>query len=366
MKYLYQLFIAFFCVVAFASCGEDDYLEIDSLSADGDEFYCNQKVKLWMCVRSSDLWHTDYQWSCEGGSITQPQGLNEQTWKAPAVPGIYTVTCTAKIGDAVQTRSHKMYVSSYYFDKFEKSSHSLNLQSNNKNSLKTESNGNQYLQIYVNSSSEVKRYVRRQFGDETLHTPFSTRMKLGFDQNVPNTQMVTVGSKSETAMLEYRWTMNSNVANQNNYVSYVAVRWYPSVPTDGYPLVADATEGEQELSVEGTPEYNIVVAVQHTSAEGKQTTHYEYHYLNTMNNFVAKDYKTVSMSIDENEQLYMHVAGQEALSSSLVADIRNANACQGNLYVQTWYLYYINGNGGRNIPYMYIDDAYGSNTEILK
>ena len=80
MKSLYRL-ILLLCFAPFlASCGDDDFIEIDSLSADGDEFYCNQKVKVWMCVRSSDLWHTDYQWSCDGGTLTQPQGLNEMTW----------------------------------------------------------------------------------------------------------------------------------------------------------------------------------------------------------------------------------------------------------------------------------------------
>ena len=54
MKYIYQFFIVLLCAFSFASCGDDDFIEIDSLSTDGDEFYCNQKVKVWMCVRSSD------------------------------------------------------------------------------------------------------------------------------------------------------------------------------------------------------------------------------------------------------------------------------------------------------------------------
>ena len=119
MKYIYQFFIVLLCAFSFASCGDDDFIEIDSLSTDGDEFYCNQKVKVWMCVRSSDLWHTNYEWSCDAGSLTQPQGLNEMTWKAPSTPGTYTITCRASIGGESQVRSHKMYVSSYYFDKFE-------------------------------------------------------------------------------------------------------------------------------------------------------------------------------------------------------------------------------------------------------
>ena len=71
-----------------------------------------------------------------------------------------------------------MYVSSYYFDKFEKTPHSLSLQGSTTGTLKKESNGNQYLQAKVNSAAEVTRYLRRAFGDNTLYTPFSTRMNL--------------------------------------------------------------------------------------------------------------------------------------------------------------------------------------------
>ena len=74
MKYIYRFFLILLCAFSFANCGDDDFIEIDSLSADGDEFYCNQKVKVWMCVRSSDLWHTNYEWDCDAGTLTQPQG----------------------------------------------------------------------------------------------------------------------------------------------------------------------------------------------------------------------------------------------------------------------------------------------------
>lgn len=78
MKYIYKLLLLF-VAFGFVACDEEETLSIDSLSVDGDEFYCNQKVKVWMCVNSSDLWHTDYKWSCDGGTLTQPQGLNEMT-----------------------------------------------------------------------------------------------------------------------------------------------------------------------------------------------------------------------------------------------------------------------------------------------
>ncbi len=361
MKYLYRL-ILLFCFAPFiASCSDDDFIEIDSLSADGDEFYCNQKVKVWMCVRSSDLWHTDYHWTCDGGTLTQPQGLNEMTWKAPDTPGIYTITCKATVGGKSETRKHKMYVSSYYFDKFEKAPHSFNLQSGNKNALKKEANGNQYLQVQVNSASEVRRYVRRAFDDKNLHTPFSTRLKLGFEKNVPSTQRIKCGSKEDNAMLEYRWNMRADAENGGAYINQIRMLWYPAEVAEGYPAVPD--EG---TTVEGTPDFNVQLIVQYTDQSGKKVTYNEYHRLNSFNTFVAGDYKTVSMGVDENGVLMAAINGVEALRSNLVSEVRAANQCVGNIFINNWEIYYINGNGGRNIPVMYMDDAYGSTSEMLK
>ena len=363
MKYIYQFFIVLLCAFSFASCGDDDFIEIDSLSTDGDEFYCNQKVKVWMCVRSSDLWHTNYEWSCDAGSLTQPQGLNEMTWKAPSTPGTYTITCRASIGGESQVRSHKMYVSSYYFDKFEKTPHSLSLQGSTTGTLKKESNGNQYLQAKVNSAAEVNRYLRRAFGDNTLYTPFSTRMKLGFDSNVPNMQEIVVGKKTGKATLEYRWNLRSDASNNGSYINQIRLIWYPGKLKSGevYPAVPN-----EELTMEGTTDYNVQLIVQYTSAAGKKITYNEYHNLNTMNTFTTKLYQTVSMSVDENEAIIVHVAGQEVLKSNILKDARTENSCEGRMSINNWELYIPNGDGGKNIPLVYIDDAYASNTGILE
>ncbi len=372
MKYLYNLLIALFCSCAIVGCGDDDFLEIDSLSADGDEFFCNQKVKVWMCVRSSDLWHTDYEWTCEGGTFTQPQGLNEITWKAPSVPGTYTITCKATVGGVSQVRSHKMYVSSYYFEKFEKSSHSMTLQ-NQTSSIKKESNGNQYLSTRVNSNSEPTRYIRRAFGDNTLvANPFSTRIKMGFESNVPNTQRIAVGSKSGNAVLEFRWNLRADESNNGAYLNQIRMMWYPGELKSGeeYPDVPqtdeDKKEGRPTLTPEGSSKYNVQLVVQYTGSDGKKTTKNEYHFLNTMNIFKAKEYKNVSMGLDQNKVLTAYIDGAETLSSNIVNDYYTEKNCVGGIYVNNWEIYIPNGNGGKNIPQMYFDDAYASNTEVLK
>lgn len=342
------------------SCGDDDFLSIDSLSTDGDEFYCNQKVKVWMCVRSSDLWHTTYQWSCDGGTLTQPQGLNEMTWKAPAEPGVYTITCKATVGGVSETRQHKMNVSSYFFEKFERGSQTSFSLQNAKSSFKKESNGNMYMMTTVNSTSEPTRYIRRSFDDNLLHTPFSTRLKLGFDKNIPSTQNITVGKKTANAVLEYRWNMRADESNNNNYINVIRLQWYPHVPKDGYPELTDGT-----TTVEGTTDWNVRLITSHTGTTGKKTEVSEYHKLNSLNIFKNKAYHTVSMGVDQDENLLVFVDGVEVLRSTLVKDARTANACEGAMYINNWEIYQLNGQGAKNLPELYLDDAYASNTEIL-
>ena len=256
-----------------------------------------------------------------------------------------------------------MYVSSYYFDKFEKTPHSLSLQGSTTGTLKKESNGNQYLQAKVNSAAEVTRYLRRAFGDNTLYTPFSTRMKLGFDSNVPTMQEIVVGKKTGKATLEYRWNLRSDASNNGSYINQIRLIWYPGKLKSGevYPAVPN-----EELTMEGTTDYNVQLIVQYTSAAGKKTTYNEYHNLNTMNTFTTKLYQTVSMSVDENEAIIVHVAGQEVLKSNILKDARTENSCEGRMSINNWELYIPNGDGGKNIPLVYIDDAYASNTGILE
>ncbi len=357
MKRIYKLLIVLLCSVAFVSCEDDDYIKIDTLNADGDEFFCNQKVKVWLCLNSSDLWHTDYEWTCDGGELTQPQGLNEMTWKAPATPGEYTITCTAKIGGESETRSRKMYVSSYYFEKFEKSAHSMTLQGSTTSSMKKEANGNQYMQIRVNSSAETRRYVQRSFGDNTLQTPFSTRMKVGFESNMPTTQKVAVGTKSNNAMLEYRWNMRADASNNGSYISAIGMSWFPTTPTDGYPTHETAS---------GPREFNIQLNAQYIAANGVVTGYVAYLLLETMNTFKNGEYKNVSMSVDADENLIVCIDGVQIFSHDIVKSVRARHNCEGGMYINNWQFYFVNGDGGRNIPLMYLDDAYASTTEILK
>ena len=314
-----------------------------------------------MCVNSSDLWHTDYKWSCDGGTLTQPQGLNEMTWKAPALPGNYTITCEVSVGGKKEVRSRTMYVSSYFFEKFEKSSQTSFTFQNATNSLKKEANGNQYLMVKVNSSTEPTRYIRRAFGDNELQTPFSTRIKMGFDKNMPTTRQIKVGSKTANAVLEYRWNMRADASNNNSYINQIRMLWFPHIPTNGYPTLSD-----NETTVEGTTDWNVQLTIQHTAPDGKKTTVNEYHKLNTLNIFKNKEYHTVSLGVDDNESMLAFVDGQQVLQSDVIKNLRSSKGCEGGMFINNWEIYQLNGEGARNLPEFYLDDAYASTSEMLK
>ena len=188
-------------------------------------------------------------------------------------------------------------------------------------------------------------------------------MKLGFESNVPNLQEIKVGTKTGKPMLEYRWNLSSDASNNGAYINQIRLLWYPGKLKSGevYPAVPN-----DDVTVEGTSDYNVQLIVQYTSTEGKKTTYNEYHNLNTMNTFAAKLYQTVSMSVDESEALIVHVAGKEVLKSTILSNARSINACEGRMSINNWELYLPNGNGGKEIPVLYIDDAYASNTGILE
>jgi hypothetical protein len=68
-------------LLIFTGCEDENWAEIDSLSADGDEFYTNQLVKLWMAVNSNSLYDIAYEWDAKGHTRAT-QGLDEMTWRA--------------------------------------------------------------------------------------------------------------------------------------------------------------------------------------------------------------------------------------------------------------------------------------------
>ena len=88
--------------------------------------------------------------------------------------------------------------------------------------------------------------------------------------------------------------------------------------------------------------------------------------LNTLNIFKNKEYHTVSLGVDEGENMLVYIDGNSVLQSSVIKNLRASKGCEGGMFINNWEIYQLNGVGARNLPELYLDDAYASNSEILK
>ena len=102
--------IAILICVIFTSCSDDDSVNIVSLNTFGTKFCRNDVVKVFVSAELSDDTDVSYEWGCDGGSMTNPQGLFENVWKAPNEAGTYEIWCTVKCGGKKETRRSKMTV----------------------------------------------------------------------------------------------------------------------------------------------------------------------------------------------------------------------------------------------------------------
>lgn len=347
MKRINILGIILFAIL-FAGCKDEEWARIDSLSADGDEFFCNQKVKLWMVVESNNLVDVDFQWSCDGGKFTQPQGLSEMTWQAPTAPGTYQVSCTARINGKTETRVHDMYVSSFYFEKFEKSSYSFKGQGSTTLTKSTETVGgktNGYLQAVAKTTTETTRYIYYNFGDPTLKTPFSCGAKLGWISDFPAAS-VKVGSKTSPNFLYYQLTMNRDPDKQDeSYIDDIRFEWYPVGVTAGLPL--DPVTGQP---------YNGCLRFEQNTGGSK--TWYQVSVNVPELNFAKGEYKRLAINIGADYKVSIYVAGTLILETNAIQQWRTDNGAKDDMYVNEWRLVFPNGNGGNKPPKIYFDDAY--------
>lgn len=347
MKLINILGIILF-LVFLAGCEDEEWVRIDSLSTDGDEFFCNQKVKLWMVVNSNNLVGVDYQWTCEGGRLTQPQGLNEMTWQAPTTPGIYKVSCNTTIGGKSETRFHDMNVSSFYFEKFEKSSYSFKGQSSTtltKSSEVLNGKTNGYLQAVAKTTTEASRYIYYNFGDPTMKTPFSCGAKLGWISDFP-TVSIKVGTKTSVNSLYYQLVINRDPMKKDvSYIDDVRFEWFPVGVTTGLPIDP----------ITGLP-YNGCFKFEQNNGGSKTWVQVSVNVPEL--NFAKGENKRVAINIGADYKVSVYVAGTLVLETDAIQKWRTANAAKDEMFVNEWRLVFPNGNGGNKPPKFYFDDAY--------
>lgn len=187
MRNLYNLFLlAGVCIIAF-SCKKDIDIEIVSLNKAGQEFYFGEKVPVWAST-TGDKEDITYEWTATGGSFDgwRTQNLFENLWIAPAAPGEYTVTATAKNGGNSSSKSTLMKVTRYYFDEFQ-SSYTLNgngwalsnIDATTGQKLITSIDTAQS-RLELTATSASGPNIRRTLNLAPLDIPFSIRTRLGW------------------------------------------------------------------------------------------------------------------------------------------------------------------------------------------
>ncbi|WP_234735787.1 hypothetical protein [Tellurirhabdus bombi] len=327
----------------FTGCQEPALVEIDSLSAMGDEFFFGQKVKVWMAVKTDDLPAARYQWACDGGRLTQPQGLDENTWEAPRKAGRYNITCEVNVNGKKESRVHEMWVSSYYFEKFEKTSHTFTTNG----SSATIKNG--HLEPRVNSTTATRGYVQRAFADVELKVPVSSVAQVGWISNFPK-DAIRVGTAVAENTLYYEWTLNRDPRRQDNlFIDNVRFEWYPAGKTSGLPVGTD-----------GKP-YNGLFRFQQRNATNSVATP----FLVTVNHpaltFAQNQNKKVAMTIGPDYRIYVYVGGEEIINSDALIQWRATNKSKDDIFVNQWRINYVGASSGQTTPLIYLDDAYTSN-----
>lgn len=333
--------IAFLSLILFATgCEEPSTVEIDSLSAMGDEFFFGQKVKVWMGVNTNDLPAARYTWSTVGGRLTQPQGLDENTWEAPREAGRYMLTCEVDVNGKKQTRSREMWVSSYYFEKFEKTSHTFTMNS----STGTLKSGT--LEAKVNSTTAARGYAQRAFADAQLRVPVSMEAQVGWISNFPK-DAIKVGSTTADNTLYYEWTLNRDPDRADNlFIDNIRFEWFPVGKTSGLPVDGDKKP------------YNGFLRFQQRNASTSTTTAFTVPVNHPGLSFAQNEKKKVSLSMDKDYQVHVYMGGTEILKTDAVRQWRTSNNSKDDIYVNQWRINYCSNSAGQTSPTIAIDNAY--------
>jgi hypothetical protein len=341
MKFIKLYMLCILTALIFSGCEKEERVEIDSLSAMGDEFFFGQKVKVWMAVKTDDLPAARFTWSCQGGRLTQPQSLDENTWEAPRVAGTYTITCTVDVNGTKQTRSRDMVVSSYFFEKFERGTQNSFTFNSSANSVR-----DGRMEVRVNSASATRGYIQRAFADATLKPPFSTQLEAAWISNFP-ANPITVGSGKSENTLYYEWTLNRDPDKTDNlFLDNIRFEWYP---------VGRATLGLPAAN--GQP-YNGMFRIQQRNVATNGTVAIPVYVNHPALNFAQNEYKKVSMSVDADYTAHIYVGGTEVLKTDAIKTWRATNNSKDDIYLNQWRFNYVSNSTGQVAPIFRVDNAY--------
>jgi hypothetical protein len=309
MKKIQYLFIVM-AVLFLAGCQkEDGFVKIDSVSKVGNEFFQGQKIQVWVAAEIGDLKNAKYFWECDGGSFSGPKNLFQNVWVAPRKAGEYTVTCTVECNGESDTRSTKMTVGDYFFDKFSVASTNFSLSNFNA----TYSNGEVLL---VGSKSNTRGSFRREFGDTALFNPFTYKADVAW----------RVKYKNATSSMYYRLQFNKpiryNGTKVKKYIREIRLEIWPTATgtNKNYSLSYEVFSSEFSTSTWVTGENGR--KDQFVFADGSKAAD-------------KKGMRPISISVDKDGKIIVKLDGASVLESEIVKTWRTTNAITDKLNLKS-------------------------------
>lgn len=353
MKIKYLSIVILMIAAFLTGCSKlnEGTLRIDTLAADANEYYCNQKVKLWMCVESDNLAAADYEWGCDAGKITEGQGFFEACWLSPNTPGEYTVWCKVTIGKKSETRIRKMNVSYYFFDYFESSRIVWTGQSNTTRTFFRDDNEKGYWQFNLSGTTDATRYINYTFStnDPDLKVPFSCRSTLGWIANMPADSITVAGNRAANT-IGYQFSMGRAVGVEGLYIDLINFTWYPVGSNTNIMPIDPNGSGNK---------CNGTFTFRQTGVGASQTFRTWFYHPQLA--FAQNEPKKVGFNISADYILTVYVAGTKVYETDALKTWRNDNNVTGDAYIREWRIPIPHGNNGNNAPTFYLTNTIADN-----
>lgn len=307
----YLLFVL--AALFLAACEKEDLgVRIDSVSKVGNEFFQGQKIQVWVAAAVPDLANAKYTWECDGGSFSGPRNLFQNVWVAPRQKGEYTVTCTVECNGEKDSRSTKMTVGDYFFDKFSVASTNFSLSNFNA----TYSNGEVLL---VGSKSNTRGSFRREFGDTALFNPFTYKADMAW----------RVKYKNATSSMYYRLQFNKPTRKDGSkvkqYIREIRLEMWPA---------ATGTANNYSLSYEVfSSEFSM--ATWTTVVTGRKP---EFVFADGSKAADKRGMRPINISVDKDFKISVKLDGASVLESDAVKNWRSVNNIPDKLNLKSVYV----------------------------
>ena len=218
-KVLYSIFILLAGVLV-TSCSDDSHVNVISVNTFGNKVCRNDNVKVFVTVDTDWDEKPSYKWGCNGGSMTNPQGLFENVWKAPNEPGTYEIWVEVESGKSKDKRSayitvtdelfYSNFETPYYNEGYSNSSMTLAQQSSN--CLKLTSSGNKgVFQRNWGTALKAPYSMQMQYNPQTFSKGYTIDFRIAFNEL----------DESNKILRDVNFSVEPNTGATSVYAQYV-------------------------------------------------------------------------------------------------------------------------------------------------